>query len=102
MSRKKDHYILSKIEFWANKLFDEQGWQWGDYLYNQFGWLQTHRQDAREPYVDGTRPIFSYRSAVDTKRLSESLLGKLREWEGSQIDQNTIKELMTIIEEEYE
>jgi hypothetical protein len=100
--RYTDHYILSKIEFWANKLFDEQGWQWGDYLNNQFGWLRTHRQDAREPYVDGSRPIFNYRSAVDKKRLKRRLLMELKTWESSKIEPRTVEAVMKIIEEEYE
>lgn len=102
MKRESTHRILTKIEFWANKLFDQHDWQWHDYLYNQFGWLKTHRQDAREPYIDGTKPVFNYRSAIDEKRLKKRLLTKLQEWEGSKLEMKTVSELMKIIKEEYE
>lgn len=37
-----------------------RGWQFGDVLYNVWGWLNIHAPQAREEYMDGTHPEFYY------------------------------------------
>lgn len=38
----------------------DRGWQWGDILYNVFGWLNGHAPGAREEYSEGGHPVFFY------------------------------------------
>ena len=52
--------ILLEIEVLVNELFDDHHYQWGDWLWNQFGWLKIHRPDDQEEYEDGGNPEFHY------------------------------------------
>lgn len=38
----------------------DRGWQFGDVLYNVWGWLNIHAPQAREEYMDGSHPEFKY------------------------------------------
>lgn len=40
--------ILLDIEILVNELFDDHGFQWGDWLYNQLGWCKIHRPGDQE------------------------------------------------------
>jgi len=53
--------ILLEMEELRNELIDDHDMQWGDLFYELHGWLEIHRPDAREEYVDGGHPVFSYK-----------------------------------------
>lgn len=92
--------LLLQIEKRVTKLLDIHGFQWGDWLYNQWGWLKIHRKDP-ERYLDGSTPIFYYGPAPDKEKLARNIVSKLREWENSKIELKTAQEIIAIVEEEY-
>lgn len=59
--------ILLEIEVLVMELFDDHQYQWGDWLWNQYGWCRIHRPDAQEEYLDGTHPEFHYGVPRDRK-----------------------------------
>jgi hypothetical protein len=52
--------ILLDMEELRQELIDDHGMQWGDLFYELYGWLEIHRPDAREEYVEGGHPVFYY------------------------------------------
>jgi hypothetical protein len=52
--------ILLEIEVLVNELFDDHDLQWGDWIWNQYGWLMGHRPGNREEYLDGSHPELYY------------------------------------------
>lgn len=54
--------IYLEMEKLRNELIDDHDLQWNDLIFELAGWLETHRQDARETYIeDGSHPVLSYR-----------------------------------------
>lgn len=93
--------ILCQIEVLVNKLFDEHGFQWGDWLWNQFGWLQIHRPHDQEKYVSGGNPQFKYGPKPNRKMMIKKLAKLLKTWEDSRLDEKTAKEVLKLIDTEY-
>lgn len=53
--------ILLDMEVLRNELIDDHSVQWADLIYELYGWLEVHRPDAREEYLDGTgHPVLYY------------------------------------------
>ena len=53
--------ILLEMEVLREELLDSHDLQWGDLIFELFGWLQIHRPDAREKYKDDdSSPILYY------------------------------------------
>lgn len=52
--------ILLEMEELRNELLDDHDMQWGDLIYELYGWLEIHRPDAREQYLDGSHPKLFY------------------------------------------
>ncbi len=91
--------ILLQIEVLVNKLFDQHGFQWGDWLWNQFGWLKIHRPFDREKYKGGGHPAFGY-GYKDRKKLKRKLLKVLETWENSKLEGRAADEILDLIEKE--
>lgn len=52
--------ILLQMEPLLEELVDKQELQYSDVLYLILGWLDVHRPNAKEQYLDGTTPEFYY------------------------------------------
>lgn len=52
--------VLLDLEKVVDEMVDQHDLQWGDVLNLVRGYLEVHRPDAMEEYVDGTRPVFYY------------------------------------------
>ena len=91
--------ILCQIEVLVNKLFDQHEFQWGDWLWNQFGWLKIHRPGDREHYKRGGHPTFHY-GYRDRKQIKKKLLKLLETWESSRLDGKCADEILDLIDKE--
>lgn len=100
MKRESVGEILLQIEVLVNKLFDQHGFQWGDWLWNQFGWLRIHRPGDREEYVEGGHPVFFY-GYLKRKETKKKLLKLLATWENSKLEGKCADEILNLIEQEY-
>lgn len=59
MKRRKMGAILLDLETILLELVDH-GLQWGDILFQVYGYLMVHSPDSREEYTDGGYPEFYY------------------------------------------
>lgn len=59
ISEMDEEEVMLVMDASQERLVD-RGWQWGDILYNVFGWLNGHAPGAREEYNDGGHPVFFY------------------------------------------
>ncbi len=60
--------ILLDMEVLREELLDDHDLQWGDLLFELYGWLMIHRPDAQETYVeDSSHPVFYYGPKLEDK-----------------------------------
>lgn len=52
--------VLLDLEKVLEEMVDSHDLQWYDVLFLVFGWLQVHRPDAQEKYLDGSHPVLYY------------------------------------------
>lgn len=52
--------IMLDIEVNITEMVENHDLQWGDVLNLIHGYLEVHRPDAQEEYVEGGHPIFFY------------------------------------------
>lgn len=57
--------ILMDLESIIMELVDH-GLQWGDILFQIYGYLMVHAPGAREEYIDGGHPEFYYGPGEDS------------------------------------
>lgn len=60
MKRRKVGDILLKMEPLLEELSDSHELQWGEILSLIRCWLEIHRPDSQEVYLDGTNPEYHY------------------------------------------
>lgn len=59
--------ILLDMEVLRNEMLDDHDVQWSDMIFELYAWLEVHRPDAREEYMDGTNPILRYSHVINLK-----------------------------------
>jgi hypothetical protein len=52
--------VTDDLEIILEEMVDEQEMQTGEILAQIFSWIQIHRPEAMEEYLDGTNPVFYY------------------------------------------
>lgn len=58
--------VLLNLETTLEEMVDDHDLQWGDVLGLVAVWLQIHRPNAQEVYLDGSHPIFNYGPGDET------------------------------------
>lgn len=70
MKRRPLGDILLDMENLRDELIDSHGLQWGDMIFELYGWLMIHRPDAQEEYINGGSPVLYYGPKEDNRPYS--------------------------------
>ena len=68
MKRRALGDVLLDLEPLLEELTDSHDLQWSDVLFLVYGWLQVHKPEAQEEYLDGSSPVMYYRPILTNKR----------------------------------